>query len=218
MRSKTLRLALILVLLVAISISVISGTLAKYVDTVTASDKARVAKFEYTITGLDKATQKIDIFNTAADTGIVGDQTSEKLIAPGTEGSFKVTFTNKSEVLVKAGYTLTETNSNNVPVVYGFDGKYYSSVLPATTTVTVHEGGSTITVEGDLDALSTAIGEATETANNETKEIEVTWAWAFVGDGTEQTDTKDTALGVAGTATVELEVKCDITQVDTKTV
>lgn len=217
MKSKTLRLGLIVMLLAAITISIISGTLAKYVKTVTAADKARVAKFEYTVDGLDEEKQTINIFNTANDTGIIGNQTNEKLVAPGTQGSFEIVFTNKSEVLVKAGYTLTETNTN-IPVVYGYDNKYYSSVLPAGTSVTIHEGEAAITVEGELDKLAAAIGEAIEIANGETKEIEVTWAWAFIGDGTVQSDDTDRTLGETGTATVELQVNCDITQVDTKTI
>lgn len=219
MKNKTLRLGLIAMLLVAITMSIISGTLAKYVDSFNASDSARVAKFEYTVEGLDKTNNTIDIFETVTDTGIVHHNDSSKLIAPGTNGSFNVTLTNKSEVLIKADYTFTETNTGKVPVVYEYDSKYYSSVLPANAEVTLHDGDvDKAKVDGDLTALATAIGDATEVGYDQTKKITVNWAWAFEGDGTTQSDDTDTDFGEAGTDTVTLDVKCDIEQVDAATV
>ncbi len=216
MNNKTLRLGLLIILLVAITMSIIAGTLAKYVESVTATDSARVAKFEYELSGIDNNTQTINLFDTANDTGILSNlkNDSKKLIAPGTDGSLTVKLTNKSEVAISAGFTLTETNDNDIPIVYGYNGKYYSSVIPTGTSVTVHSGEQAITVEGDLTALATAVGNAESVKQNLSKDISLTWAWAFEGDGTTQTDVTDTTLGNAGTATVQLQVKCDVTQID----
>lgn len=218
MKNKTLRLGLLTILLVAITMSIIAGTLAKYVESVTATDSARVAKFEYELSGMDKDTQTINLFDTTTDTGILNNlkNDNKKLVAPGTNGSLTVKLTNKSEVAINAGFTLTETNEDTIPIVYGYDSKYYSSVIPAGASVTVHDGEQAISVEGDLEALATAIGDAEFVDQNESKEITLTWAWAFNGDGTTQTDITDTTLGKAGTATVELQVKCDVTQLDVK--
>jgi len=221
MKNKTLRLGLVALLLVAITMSIISGTLAKYVDLFSASDSARVAKFDYTVAGLDKDNQTIEIFETVEDSGIVHHNDSSKLIAPGTNGSFNVTLTNKSEVLIKAKYTFTENNNENIPVVYEYDSKYYSSVLLENAKVTLHDGDTDaekVTITGDLAALKAAIEKSTEVGYGATKVITINWAWAFEGDGTTQSNDTDTDFGEAGTATVELNVQCDIEQVDAATV
>lgn len=218
MKNKTLRLALLVLLLAVVTMSVISGTLAKYVESVTGTDTARVAKFEYTLTGMtgDGDTKTLNLFDTATDTGILGNLASDgkKLVAPGSEGSIDVVLTNTSEVKISAGFTLTETNTNKIPIVYKYNNAYYSSVIPANTEVTLHDGGTTATVTGDLSALAAAVGNATPVNQNATSTISLGWAWAFTGDGTTQTDSSDTTLGKAGSATVELKVKCDVTQLD----
>lgn len=218
MKNKTLRLALLVLLLAVVTMSVISGTLAKYVESVTGTDTARVAKFEYTLSGMtgDGDTKTLNLFDTATDTGILGNLASDgkKLVAPGSEGSIDVVLTNTSEVKISAGFTLTETNTNKIPIVYKYNNAYYSSVIPANTEVTLHDGGTTATVTGDLSALAAAVGNATPVNQNATSTISLGWAWAFTGDGTTQTDSSDTTLGKAGSATVELKVKCDVTQLD----
>lgn len=216
MKNKTFRLVLLLILLVAITMSIISGTLAKYVESVTATDSARVAKFEYELSGIDKTTQTINLFDTTEDSGILANLKNDdkKLIAPGTNGSLEVTLTNKSEVSISAGFTLEETNENNIPIVYGYNGKYYSSVIQKNASVTVHNGENAIEIAGNLEDLATAVGSSETVEQNATKNISLTWAWAFEGDGTTQTDETDTTLGKNGTATVQLQVKCDVTQID----
>ena len=218
MKNKTLRLALLVLLLAVVTMSVISGTLAKYVESVTGTDTARVAKFEYTLSGMtgDGDTKTLNLFDSVTDTGILGNLANDgkKLVAPGSEGSINVELTNKSEVKISAGFTLTETNTNKIPIVYKYNNAYYSSVIPANTEVTLHDGGTTATVTGDLSALAAAVGNATPVNQNATSTISLGWAWAFTGDGTTQTDSSDTTLGKAGSATVELKVKCDVTQLD----
>ena len=218
MKNKTLRLALLVLLLAVVTMSVISGTLAKYVESVTGTDTARVAKFEYTLSGMtgDGDTKTLKLFDTVSDTGILNNLAGDgkKLVAPGSEGSIDVVLTNTSEVKISAGFTLTETNTNKIPIVYKYNNAYYSSVIPANTEVTLHDGGTTATVTGDLSALAAAVGNATPVNQNATSTISLGWAWAFTGDGTTQTDSSDTTLGKAGSATVELKVKCDVTQLD----
>lgn len=219
MKNKTLRLALLVLLLAVVTMSVISGTLAKYVESVTGTDSARVALFKYTLEGMDGDgnTRTLNLFDTTNDTGILTNLANDgkKLVAPGSEGSIDVKLTNESEVKISAGFTLTETNASNIPIVYKYNNNYYSSVLPAKSEVTLHDGATDkVTVTGDLAALAEAVGKAEGLAQNATSTISLGWAWAFTGDGTTQTDVTDTTLGKAGKATVELQVKCDVTQLD----
>lgn len=219
MKNKTLRLALLVLLLAVVTMSVISGTLAKYVESVTGTDTARVAKFEYTLSGMtgDGDTKTLKLFDSVTDTGILGNLANDgkKLVAPGSEGSIDVELTNRSEVKISAGFTLTEINAGNIPIVYKYNNKYYSSVLPEGSKVKLHDDSvDQVTVTGNLAKLTEAVGNAESVAQNGTSTISLGWAWAFTGDGTTQTDSSDTTLGKAGSATVELKVKCDVTQLD----
>ena len=168
MKNKTMRLALVLILLVAITLSVISGTLAKYVETVYGTDSARVAKFDYEvtagqtpITGATKqAATQIDLFNTVDDAQVFDpaghNLNTEKLVAPGTCGYFDVVATNKSEVAIKVTFDLEETNANKIPIVYyvtdGSTTKYYSDVVGQTV------GGNTRAAVAVGEDIATELG------------------------------------------------------------
>src|SRR5574344_752950 len=99
---KTIKVGIILAILSIMSICVVSGTYAKYVAKVEGTDTARVAKFDYTTTGLSKDSATINLFDTSTDTGILA--TDDNVVAPGTEGSLAVGITNSGEVTIKAGY------------------------------------------------------------------------------------------------------------------
>jgi len=241
--NKTMRLALVLILLVAITLSVISGTLAKYVEEVKGTDTARVAKFEYTATAGGTELTKdsvatINLFNTVDDAQVFDpaghNLNTEKLVAPGTCGHFDVIVTNKSEVAIKAAFTVEETNANSVPIVYyitdGSTTKYYSDVVTTQTAVAVGgdiatalglQASDVVTIEGNLAAMATAMTQADGTelaATNKstftTKTYTLGWFWAF-GDATHhEDDATDTALGKTGTDTVKVDIGVTFTQVD----
>ena len=232
MKNRTLKASLIVLLLAMITLAIISGTLAKYVETVSGTDSARVAKFEYSATAggveLTKNTAaSINLFNTVNDTEVYGasqNTNTQKLVAPGTCGTFDIVASNTSEVKVAVTYSMTETNSNNIPIVYciknGGTTKYYSSVETGTITIgndvktALSIPTNTITINGDLtDMLADASAElaATDGTTATTATTTVSWFWAF-GDGTN--DTRDTGLGTTGTATVSVLVNATFTQVD----
>ena len=236
MKNKTFRLSLIVLLLAIVSLSVISGTLAKYVETVRVNDAARVAKFEYTATANgteleDGAT--INLFNTVNDDEVyakgAANQNTEKLVAPGTYGHFDVVATNKSEVAIDVAYNLTETNTGSIPIVYfiknGNTTTYYSNIVNSTTAVAVGEdiadylglqASENVTISGNLTTMATAIGaslDATNNTNTTTATSTIGWFWAF-GDATNNRDTADTTLGKAGTATVSVNIGVTFTQAD----
>ena len=237
MKSKTFRISLVVILLALITMSVISGTLAKYVETVRGNDSARVAKFAYKAKiGESEFTDgtTINLFNTVNDTEVYGTQNNinngTKLVAPGTYGSFSVVAENTSEVKVGVSFSVSETNSNSIPIVYYIDNNgtktYYSDVV-TTNSVAVGtdlasvlgvSASSTVAIAGDLDALANAIAtelnatDGTE-ANKTTSTATIGWFWAF-GDGTNNADSADTTLGKAGTATVQANIGVTFTQLD----
>ena len=197
-KNRMMRLASILLVCVLLTTSVISGTFAKYTSSATASDKARVAKWDiYLEDSAMTETYTIDLFTyTDANVDVDGNG-SEKVIAPGTTGSFTIDLQNKSEVT--AAYTIdyTVTNESNIPVEYSVDNG-------ATWTTELADVSTPVTL---------AMGQTTATS------VTVQWRWAFTGAQSEnfktsQTDTTDTGLGKDGTATITVQAKITVDQVD----
>ena len=236
MKNKTLKIALIILLLAIVTMSIISGTLSKYVETVSGTDSARVAKFDYTAkvgeTEFTTTAASINLFNTVNDTEVYGTSANintQKLVAPGTVGHFNIDVSNSSEVKVKVTYTISETNAGNIPIVYflkqGDTIKYYSAKVSESTTVTVGAdvqavtGATAATINGTLsdmaDVLYTELAASDGlTAVTPATTTTIGWFWAF-GDGTTSVDNADTSLGTAETlATVTTNVNVTFTQMD----
>lgn len=188
---KVLISGMALLSLVGVTGYTVSKTYAKYASTVSGtSDTATVAKWAWTIN--DKAlasgdlTFKLDLFKTINDTDNATAETdvTNKKIAPGTSGSFKISIKNDSEVNAQYAYNLTETNAGNIPIEYSTDKTTWKTLA-------------------DFNAY------ATDIASGATKDATIYWRWAFDGD-----DATDTALGFAGTATVSIQADLTLTQVD----
>jgi len=185
--------ALLLAAVLVTSYSV-SGTYAKYTSTFTSSDTARVAKWAFNFEGDDVAVGEFtfDLFKTAIDANVAEGTAAEAIIAPGTEGSFKIGLANASEVNAKysINYTVTRTNED-IPVQF--------------TTVVDGEGNP------DWSSASySSIAEATDNINmGGEAEHTVYWRWVFEGD-----NTTDTTLGTAGTDTITVEAVVTATQID----
>lgn len=234
MKNKTLRLSLIVLLLAIVTMCVITGTLARYVETVSGTDSARVAKFAYKAkvgaTEFTASPVTINLFNTINDGEVYGAEANintEKLVAPGTCGSFDIVAENTSETKVAVTYSMAETNNNDVPIVYviknGATSKYYSAVETGTITLgsdikeKLEISTDTITIDGDLDDMLADVSlqlNATDgtDANKTTATTTVAWFWAF-GNGT--TDTRDTGLGKLATLpTVNVVINARFAQVD----
>ncbi len=190
--NKFMRIASVLLVAVVLSTCAISGTFAKYTSSVTAEDKATVAKWSITVDGKDIQTQKddvtFDLFNTIKDTaGADEADVAEGKIAPGTSGSFDIKVKNASEVTAKYNISF-EATLNNVPLQFSTTGADNSWVTDI----------STLTFSDD----SVAVGDAEATHT-------VYWKWDFEANR----DTEDTTLG---STTPEVTVKATITaeQVD----
>ena len=217
-KNWVLRLGLLAMVLTLVTMPMVSSTYAKYTSSVTGSDTARVAKFafnikdgEETIGSQGSLTGTYDIF-TYTDDGVYNNGVNtQKIIAPGTTGSIPITVENRSEVDVAVTFVLTETNAGGIPVYYtvGAATQRYSAVLTGTYGTGTYES---------LSDLATAMAGTTLQATNGTTPTTVTytlhWTWAFDTAGTNQTDALDTALGMAATATVALQIATTVTQIN----
>ena len=193
-KNVMMRVASALLVAVLMTTCAISGTFAKYTSTATGSDSARVALWDVQLNGttINSNTFTFDLFKTIIDTkndAAEGDisPVDGTVIAPGTKGSFDIVLKNASEVTAEYVIDYTVTNANNIPVVFSLDGSTWKSdinELDVTTPVGI------------------AIGATAPT-------ITVYWMWAFEGD-----NAADTALGIDGTATITVEAKVTVTQVD----
>lgn len=223
-RNRIFWLFAVVLVLTMVSTSLVSGTFAKYTKQVSATDTARVAKFAFDLSDgtntLDEATAapvSIDLFDTV-DAGLYDDGTDGTFIAPGTTGSVVLSLDNLSEVDITVAFALTETNAGNIPIYYtiGAGTQRYSAVLSGDYVVSV----DTLTyqtlaqMQTALNALAGTVQASDGTTAVSLADITLNWTWAFETAGTGQSDTLDTALGVAGTATVKLDIACTVTQVD----
>lgn len=149
-----MRIASVLLVAVLLSTCAISGTFAKYTTTVTGTATAKVATWNVDVAG-GTETFTFNLFDTLKDSNGTSDETdvdtSSKIIAPGTSGSFAIVVNNKSEV--NATYT---------------------------TTFTVKVDG-TVKAEGDLPFKFTKTGLSGDLAmKSGTATIDVDWVWAFL--------------------------------------
>lgn len=195
-KNKTMKMILITLLITMIALVLVSGTYAKYTSSASGSDTARVAKWSFTVGGTDivaENTFTFDLFKTIKDTDgktetDVVSANGDKVIAPGTSGSFDLVLENKSETSAKYGITYTVTNTASIPVQFSANGKDWTDSLANV-------------VESDTDTKLDA--------NNGTKTIKIQWKWAYDGD-----DTTDVNLGKAGTAKLIVQADVTATQID----
>ena len=188
-KNKTMRLASILLILTLLTTSVISGTFAKYTSSATATDTATVAKWSIKVDGEEIATKgaaptvDIDLFKTVTEIGGGTDgeiATVEKLIAPGTEGSFALKIKNESQV--DANYTITfSVTGANVPLKWKVND------------------------EGEWQNSLTAINAKLIKLNTEDT-VNIKWQWAFEGNAGD-TELGIDAGSVTVTATIQVDQK-----------
>ena len=215
--TKTEKIAILLLALTMMVLMLVSGTFAKYTSTATGTDSVSVAKWSIKIGNTEIATSSaqtltLDLFSTIKDTGgtaeadvagIASNSTSSnKIIAPGTSGSFAIGVKNESDVNAVYSLDLAITNSSSIPLEFSTDGSTW--VKP--------DAQNKIAVNVTNQALNMNVTDTTT----------VQWRWAFTGSQSSQytaaqTDATDTSLGIAAqssapTATVTVTVTA--TQVD----
>ena len=224
-KNVMMRVASIMLVLVLMSSSVISGTFAKYVTKGESTDTARVAKFGVTVTangdmfsqGYEDA--KYTSIATEASASVWNKSGDGKdLVAPGTEGSLtKMTLTGTPEVDVRVSYVAEVDISDNWVVA----GDTYFPLVIKVNNVAV-----SYAVNDDIDDIEDAIEAAiaaytkdyqhnTDLSTVSGDSLAITWQWPFyVSDAN---DVKDTALGdkaVAEDLTISVKITTYVTQVD----
>lgn len=230
-RFKSIRVAMILLVLALITSCVVGGTYAKYVSSGVGLDAARVAKFGVEIIGNGTAFSKTYDTNTARGT-MKSVLSTDNVIAPGTSGEMiSMSVSGNPEVSVAVTYK-GEFAIDNWEVVDSEETKYY---CPITIIVDGSEikGTSFETAQQFQDAVNAAIDGCSGTYYVEEfstgglgKTIRVPsvqWRWDFDGEGIN--DQYDTYLGNRACevsdggpngkiATICLIITTTITQID----
>ena len=202
-KNLVFKLGLFCAALVLIATCFVSSAWAKYTTTVSASDSARVAKFDISqkFDGQNFSnveTAKVNIFDTQFAHIKKTDEynaNSEKLIAPGSEGSFEIVITNtNSEVSVDNVFKEVVVSDNGIPLEWSLKVEG----------VSILTNGTAAEFKAALEALKyvwTVNGETVsdyETIADNALNIEVEWSWPYHVDV--DGDDYDTTLGAAGSA------------------
>ncbi len=225
-KTTSMRVALGMLALTLITSCFVGGTFAKYTTSGKATDTARVAKFGVKVTATgdafstEYATHDDSAIATIGTKSVISSN-AEKVVAPGTSGSFtNVSITGKPEVAVEVANTATTVELGDKWV--DADGTYY---CPLTITVngTAYYGLDYDDADAFEAAVKAAINGNTQkfapnTELNTVTAVAVSWAWAFEGTDGKQTDIKDTYLGdqaaEGNAATITIEISTTVTQID----
>ncbi len=211
--SKTVRAAVLLLVLCMISTAMMGGTFAKYTSEYAGADTALVARWQFEALGgtngtalasLDSTEQPLDLFSHLYSTNINGrnGENGDYIIAPGVNDDFYIQMTFLSDVDAKVTVDFANIGSAaGLPIEYlvegssnwvneaGLEKEFVKQLVANTNTSTP----GTLVAADPADNTFTfkRSGVADEDAFTTIKQ-KVTWRWAF--DGTEQAaDTTHTA-------------------------
>lgn len=199
MRKNRLFVLGIITMFVAIlSLTLVSGTMARYTSKVSGESTARVAKWAWVvgdkdITDNSVSTVEFDLFDGYTDSNVdVDGEGDEVVIAPGTTGQFQFNITNNSEVNATFTIVLSETTNNGIPVQYSLSGAD-DSWVDDITDLNVQMKNQEIGMNGGNSTAFT-----------------VYWRWVFKVDDAQ--DGSDTNLGFnANLGDVKVVVKAELT-------
>lgn len=225
-KNVMMRVASIMLVLVLMSSSIISGTFAKYVTKGTSADSARVAKFGVEITGatdMFKTAYAADETTWVTETVITSGDVNgrNRLVAPGTRGGLtNIKITGIPEVAVRISHEVeTFDVGTNWMVDTNGDSTVDTFYCPIDITVTDAQGNSHVIRGLDFsapDAFENAVIAKIEGCFADYQPhydlgtlapedvLTVSWAWEFEGRAEHggaghdlQLDKYDTQLGDA---------------------
>ena len=232
-RNRWMRAGGLLVVLTLITSCFVGGTFAKYVTENEGMDTARVAKWgvEVTVTGDGfKTSYGKDYAESNVEGNTVISSTGEKVVAPGTKGTFGgVKITGKPEVAVKiettadvdlSGWNVAGGGEFYCPLVFNIGDKPING-LDYSKSTAGGEGSFENAIKDAIQKATTKEVEANTDLTEIGENITYSWEWPFenaTGDVANQSDELDTKLGnnaANGNApTVSITVKTTVTQID----
>ena len=204
-----MRLSALLLVAVLLTTCVISGTFAKYTDTKSTGDTARVAKWGVVITAAADDDNEYQATALTAEETAVTAVASTKVLAPGSGVKFGgFTVAGPPEVAVEVVYTATLTLANwkigeddYVPVVFVINGDEVTGDTMAELKTNV---------ETKINSTKQYAAD-TDLADGNANDLTVSCYWPFTTTGN---DANDTALGNANNATITLSITCTVNQLD----
>ena len=224
-KNVMMRIASIMLVLVLMTSSVISGTFAKYVSYDNGSDNARVAKWgvEIEANSYNMFTDKYKLDDTAA-LSFVGDYSvdsnnDDDVLAPGTSGSFAdISIKGTPEVAVDVTIGATVTISDNWKV----NDVYYCPIVVTVGDAQIlgmnynNATDFAAAIEQAIEGKSAKYAPNTDLAGiyNNTN-LDLGWSWAFSTG--EVNDIQDTALGnkaVTEDLTIAISLEITVTQIN----
>lgn len=191
-KNRLFMLGLVTVFVAVLSLTLVSSTFARYTSTVAGQDSAKVAKwaFDYQSESIVLTQNEVafDLFNTIKDSNGTDNETDVTTgrIAPGTSGSFALSFQNKSEVTANLNVAFDEVTASGVPLEFSFNSDFSDSVTDI----------AGLSWNQDLAIGSDAIAKT------------IYWRWVIDGN-----DTTDTNLGITA-PDVTMKMTVVFTQVD----
>lgn len=197
-KSKTMRIASLLLVMVLVTTCFVGTTFAKYTSSAETTATATVAKWDVEVNGTKLTTANptvaFNLFDTINDSNGTSAETDVKagLIAPGTSGKFQFTVHNASEVTARYSIALSETNAAGVPIQYSADGNTWYEAT-------------------DEDLLTALTGDLGVGAADAAKTVH--WRWAYYTNAAGDTTDTNIASGTT-TATVTVKATITLTQVD----
>ena len=222
-KNVMMRVASIMLVLVLMTSSVISGTFAKYVTKGDSIDSARVAKWGVTVTA--NGTTFANAYKT--DDGIFTEANSVigqggvNVVAPGTRGKMvSMALTGVPEVAARVSYVGVFDIENWVdqngvyycPLIIYVNGTKIDGMAYSNATAFEEAVNAAITGYFQDYAAGTDLSEATVGADA----LDVQWEWPFSTSA--DNDVRDTFLGDQANegnwATVQLTVTTTVTQID----
>lgn len=196
-KNRLFVLGIITMFVAILSLTLVSGTMARYTSTVTGSDTVKVAEWSFDGATLVKdggtGTIAFNLFDSIIDTKTDATDTdvATGVIAPGTKGSFTFNLANTGEVNATADFSFTVTNTQNIPV------KFYKDAA-MTQEITAVAGVFTVVEDAALNMGASATP------------FTLYWQWAFDSGN----DNFDTNLGIDGNAEITVTAKVLFEQVD----
>lgn len=192
-KNRILKIGLLALALTLVTASLVSGTFAKYVTTVTGTGTVQVAKWKVQVgpnatygMGTETDVKTFDLLNTVLNNTDVAD-TPTNLIAPGTNGSFSLAYnTVGSQVDHSVTITLKNTSTNKISDLANLTFTYTDGAgTPQTKTAEQMAAADGVVIFAkDLDDA----GEA--------KVVTINWTWPIgPADLTAQDNIDDTADG-----------------------